>query len=363
MKLFLGAAALLMACGPGIPLPREGSLSPATDESAADLARASQSGDVAAIRRLLGPHTINGGLWFADPTCVNELAAPSEVAGGRLDELARCLATLHLQVAHRKEILDDVVVFSYAPGFEIEARILDTDHGPWVSWIGYESKLDASDALPTVDHATLEALRIAGEPHPSLADLPRGQGAWMKVCIDATGAVTGTHVRATTSLEAARRMSEAVQQWKFKPFAPAGQPLPVCTVVIVANGMNKSLDVAPPAIAPPHGEPIILTMWFRSKRVPLDPVPYGLRKQLSDQRIYHLPAMVMVCVDTTGKTYGVRMIRSSGLPIYDQHIIARYSQAHFDPYIDRGTAVPVCAWDFLNIDTSIGMHNTTRVYR
>jgi hypothetical protein len=348
-------ALALTACGPGIPLPRRQSLSPDTDEYAADFARASQNGDVATLRRLLGPHTINGGLWFADPTCVNEFAAPSEVAGGRLDELARCLATLKLTVATRKELLDDVVVLSYAPGFEIEARILDTDHGPWVSWIGYESKLDDSDALPTIAHATLEALRVAGDPHPSLQGRPPGDGAWMKICIDATGAVTSAHVRAATSLEGGRGMAAAVQQWRFKPFAPAGQPLPVCSVMVLASGLSKSVDVAPPAIAPPNGEPIIVVNWFRAQRVALQPVPYRLRQQLSEQRIYRLPAIVMACVDTTGKTYGVRMIRSSGLPIYDQHIIARYSQAHIEPYRDGTTSVAVCAWDFLTIDTSIGL--------
>jgi hypothetical protein len=359
MKLLVVAAAVVAAaCGPGIPLPRNGSLSPDTAEYAEDLAHASQSGDVAAIRRLLGPHTINGGLWFADPTCMVEFAAPGEVAGGRLDELARCLATLHLSIAPRKEILDDVVVMSYAPGFEIEARILDDANGPWVSWIGSESKLDASDMLPTVAHTTLEALRVAGDPHPSLADLPRGQGAWLKVCVDATGAVTGAHVRAATSLVAARRLSDAVKEWRFKPFAPRGQPLPVCTVVLLVNGMAKSLELAPPAIAPPGGEPIILSRFYRSKKVALDPVPYGLRRQLADQRIYHLAAMVMVCVDTSGKTYGVRMIRPSGLPIYDQHIIARYSQAHLEPYRDGGAPVAACAWDPIDIDTSIRDHLT-----
>jgi hypothetical protein len=286
---------------------------------------------------------------------MTEFATPSEVAGGRLDELARCLATLKLTVSTRREMLDDVVVLTYAPGFEIEARVLDTDPGPWVSWIGYESKLDDSDALPTIANATLEALRVAGDPHPTLAGRTRGDGGWMKICIDATGAVSSTHVRAVTTLEGGRLLEEAVRQWRFRPFAPAGQPLPVCSVMVLINGRSAPIDMAPPAIATPNGEPIILTTFFRSKRVALEPVPYRIRAQLSEQRIYRLPAIVMACVDPTGKTYGVRMIRSSGLPIYDQHIIARYSQAHIEPYLDGPTPVAVCAWDFLTIDVTTGL--------
>ena len=349
----LAALLVLVACGSGIPLPRNASLSPETDEYAADLVHASQTGDVAAIRKLLGGKVVNGGLWFSDSTCMRDFAIPGEVDGGRLDELARCLAGLKLSLAGRRELLDDVVALRYEPGFEIEARFVETESGPWLSWIGYESKLDAADALPTIASDVFDQLRTS-----PMAETPatttHAEGAWLKVCIDATGAVTGVHVRAATSLEAGRVFGDAAKQWQFKPFAPRGQPLPVCAVEMLHNkGKNPALAVAPPAIAPPHGEPVVLTMFWREHKIQLDPVPVRLRRQLTEQHIYFLPAIVMVCVATNGTTYGVRMIRPTRLPIYDQYIVAKYQQTHFEPYTDRGSPVAVCAWDLLDVSTYV----------
>lgn len=350
MKLALFMLAVA-ACGPGIPLPKHASLSPETDEYAADLVRASQTGDVATIRKLLGPKVVNGGLWFPDSTCEREFVIPGEVGGGRLDELARCLAALKLSLAGRKELLDDVVALRYEPGFEIEARLVDSENGPWLSWIGYESKLDATDALPTIASDVFEQLRSAEAP---VVTLPHSEGAWLKVCIDANGAVTGVHVRAATSLEAGRAFGDAAKKWQMKPFAPRGQPLSVCAVELLHNaGRSPPFAVAPPAIAPPNGEPVVLATLWRQKKITLEPVPVRLRRQLTEQHIYSLPAIVMVCVATNGTTYGVRMIRPTRLPIYDQYIVAKYQQAHFEPYTDRGAAVAVCAWDRLDISTYV----------
>src|SRR5438067_6465926 len=96
----LVVGALCVACGtttatrsPGQKLVR------ATTDAAERLAHASQTSDVATIRELLGPKVVLGGLWFPDADCTREFAAPGEIGGGRLDELARCLTTVKLQTA------------------------------------------------------------------------------------------------------------------------------------------------------------------------------------------------------------------------------------------------------------------------
>lgn len=67
MKL-LWLAGLLVACGPGIP---SGPKFP-THGFATTFADASRSGDVATLRKMMGPEVTVGGLWFPDPTCQQE---------------------------------------------------------------------------------------------------------------------------------------------------------------------------------------------------------------------------------------------------------------------------------------------------
>ncbi|HSN28113.1 MAG TPA: hypothetical protein VLT45_17625, partial [Kofleriaceae bacterium] len=120
--------AMVAACGPGLSQTHHGQRDQ-TQEAGAALASASQAGDVAAVRRMLAPSVVNGGLWFADPTCEAELAVPGQVGGGRLDELARCLATLKLEAGSRADALPDVAVLRYAPGFELEAQFIEKADG------------------------------------------------------------------------------------------------------------------------------------------------------------------------------------------------------------------------------------------
>jgi len=144
LALLVALPLLMAACGPGLhEIDREPQ--DATKDAAAAFTKASQTGDVATIRKMLGPSVVNGGLWFPDPTCEAEFAVPGEVGGGRLDELARCLTTVKLSTSQRKDALLDVAVLSYEPGIEIEARFIDRSTGTWLSWIGYAARHDVAD--------------------------------------------------------------------------------------------------------------------------------------------------------------------------------------------------------------------------
>ena len=183
-------------------------------------------------------------MWFADPVCEAEFAAPGDVGGGRLDELARCLALAKVALSPRKDALPDVVVLTYPPGIELEARFADLASGRTLTWVGYVSRHDVADALPTISPDALESLRLAGQRETPNADLQPPAYAWVKLCIDGEGTVTSTHVRQATSHKAARELVEATRDWKFKPFVPAGQPLPVCSVLVLGSPLAKLLETA-----------------------------------------------------------------------------------------------------------------------
>jgi hypothetical protein len=340
MKLLLVALAVA-ACG-GSGISDHSSLQQPIKDMAAELAGASQRGDVATIRRLLGVKTTNGGLWFADTACASEFGSPGEVTGDRLDTFARCLAGLKLETTTRKEMLGDVAVMSYAPGFEVEARLLDTnEQGHWLSWIGFSAKRDPTDARPTITPATLASLRV--EDHAPL-ELKGSQAAWIDVCIDATGTVSTADVRASTTLEAARLYAATARTWRFKPFAPAGEPIAVCSLVVVAapDATPTQLATMPPPFATPHGEPMLAApLKVAQNGTSLSP-PFELLQQLRKFGIHSLVGAIMFCVSEHGDVYGTRIFRSTGISWYDGQVEAHYLTTRYEPYREDGAPLSIC---------------------
>lgn len=241
MKLGLVLFGLFAACGGG---QRGLAGAPATEDFATAFVHASQTGDVAAIRHMLGPSVLLAGVWFPDPVCTGEFAAPGEVGGGRLDELARCLAGLKLQVSPHQEQLVDVVALTYEPGFEIEARFLDTKEGPWLAWIGYEARRDRSDALPTVSPEALvsQALhRTSGETRITPSDrmktaIQRAQVSALigsfQYCLGPTGKVDSVDlIRSTGVPDYDAMIMSGMREWQYAPYLDDGKPVPVCSSV------------------------------------------------------------------------------------------------------------------------------------
>lgn len=326
----LAALVVLAACGSAPPKPH--ALSFETDDSAALVARASREGDVQTMRRLLGDKVTIGGLWFADAACAKEFDAPAEVSGAGLDELARCLATLKLETTRVREMLPDVVVMSYAPGIEVEVRLLGDKSDPQLVWIGYADARDAS--APSITAETLETLRDAGDPHPA------GDGfAVFHVCIDPTGHLASTQMRWASTLAASRALEQAVAAWHFRPFTLGGAALPACAVVTVGGGEDR------PRLAPfatPHGEPMLWPSLHIVERGAPAFLPSGTIKLLRDAHIDRLVGGVMYCVDVDGHVYGARIVRSTGIPAYDQQLLASYSSMVLTPYRDGDKPVAFC---------------------
>ncbi len=350
----LSIVMLLAACGPGLGGASEYH-NPKSREAAADLAGASQRRDVSAVRAMLRDSTTVGGLWFEDAACMAKFAFPSEVKGPALDELARCLTTLGLQQSERGDSLPDVIVLTYGPGVEVEARLVETDDGPWLAWIGYVARRDVKDALPTISAAALEELRTGGDRHAPLAGpgafdelaIMQCAYAWMKVCIDGSGAVTGAHVREATSPHAARVFGDAIKTWQFKPFLLGNQPTPVCAMVRMVYPTDKTppeemLPLPVPETPGVHNVPnkVLGTRIAGDTAIAPDAKE---RTALAKAHIRKLIAALHWCVDESGHVTHVTLLRSSGLPRYDQRLVAAAREWAFKPYLDEGKPIGVCS--------------------
>lgn len=337
------------ACGPGLRQAPQRT----PDDVAAGFVAATQSGDVAAVRRMLGPSVTLGGLWFPDPTCSREFVATGDVGGGRLDELARCLTTVKFELASRKDPLPDTAILRYAPGIEVEAVFTERREGPWLSWIGYEARRSVADALPTIAPETLESLRVAGQREPAVEGLDAEiqqahySKAWVKLCIDAEGNVTGTHVREASSNRAARTFTAAIADWKFKPFAPGGHPLPVCSLVLLTKPLALALqhEAIPYPLSETSDAGLIVPIQalHRIKGNKYIAPDDDTKSAIQRAHITRVIGSFQVCLDATGHVQDVRIIKPTGVPPYDATILQGVRRWEYEPYLDEGKAIPVCS--------------------
>ena len=348
---------IFAACGPGFAQP-------ASRLDARDtLARA--SGDAVAIERLLQGAVVDGGLWFADPECMRQFAGGGEITPARFHTFAACLATLHWQSSQRGDALGDTLVLEYAPGFEIEARLVQELTGPRLLWIGYEARRDWDDGLPTVTVATLESLRMAGDPGAALAAEARGllardvasykrASAWFKVCLDGTGAVSGTDEREVTSLEAWHVFAAAIGAWRFRPFTIDGRALPVCAMVHFEHphGTAGKVTERLPLPAPPSRQgkktPVVLADGaevIEARRVSgqrlIEP-DVVTRSAIAEANNPKVVGAFRVCLDDTGHVESVLPLRSTGFASYDRTIIAGINTWIYSPFVVDGEPTPIC---------------------
>ena len=71
----------------------------------------------------------------------------------------------------------------------------------------------------------------------------------------------------------------------------------------------------------------------------------GTIKMLRDANIDRLVGGIMYCVDIDGHVYGARIVRSTGLPAYDQELIESYRSMVLTPYRDGDKPVAFCMED------------------
>ena len=184
-----------------------------------DMAAQFVSADPAALQQIVRKPVGSGGLWFHDMDCARQFSLPGEIVASQLTSFARCLSGLQVRLSDRRDPLSDVVVLTYDPGIEIEARFLEDEHGPWLAWIGFESRRDLRDGLPTISTVALEVLRSSGSRDGTIDDATgapllahahafnqKSEFAWIKMCLDADGIVTGAHVRRASSIATTTRL-------------------------------------------------------------------------------------------------------------------------------------------------------------
>lgn len=338
-------AAVLVACG-STPHRLEG------QQETGDVLVAA-SGNEAAIAKLIRGKVISGGLWFSDPECVRKFPVAGEIKGDRLDAFARCLAGLHWQKSARIDAFIDVALLTYAPGFEIEALILDDRDGPHISWIGYSSRHDLGDALPTVAPEALEPLRTKGDPNgpiapEALAALSEGKAAfaWVKVCIDTEGNVTGAHPREATSMAAARAFGAAAQTWQFKPFVVGNRAIPACALMHMrAQPDPKPTPEMLPMLSSEEEVVVIPPNILEARRIKGNRAIYPsdrTKVEIQTSGTSRVVGSYKLCLDTSGHVEHVKQIRSTGFAAYDSKIVREISTWVYTPFMDEGKPTPVC---------------------
>jgi hypothetical protein len=347
--------ALVVGCGPGLakqPVPT--------------VTFADASGDPAKIEQLLQQSVTNGGLWFDDAACAGKFQTPGEVKPDAFPAFAKCLAGLKLQRSAREDMLGDVAVMSYAPGFEVEARVVNENTGPRLMWIGFVSRR-AAEEQPTITVDALEALRVTGDRNgpldPSLTGalvldptpISKAEYTWLKVCIDGAGAVTSAHPYETTSLAATAAFEDAVKKWTFKPFTIQGQPMPVCAMVRPAYPAAsapavETLPLPPPPSRSKRKDPIVFAegavrSFTEGKRIrgekritPDD----DTKREIHKAGIGRLVGKFRVCIDDAGAVESVLPFQSTGFASYDREIIGGIQQWVYSPYLADKQPVPVC---------------------
>jgi hypothetical protein len=325
------------------------------------------TGNPRALREMFRDSVVSGGLWFDDAACAKEFGAGEEVPKDRLDAFSYCLAGLHLQASTRSDALGDVVVMTYAPGIEVEARIVQEEEGAHLTWIGYASRRPIDAMIPTITSAALESIRTGGDPNgpldPAVASkleldpTPKSHASytWLRVCVDETGAVTLADPYETTSSTASDAFSAAAKKWTFKPFTIKDKVVPVCSMVRLAyppgQGPTEETLPMPPRPTASHKNPIVFVEGSKSqkmhegKRISGNKLLFPddhIKASISKSRNHHIVGSFRICLDEHGVPESILPLRSTGFADYDRELLAGMQQWRYEPYVLDGVPMEVC---------------------
>ena len=305
---------------------------------------------------MLGDAVSDRGVVFVDTACMTEFAHGGEIRGAQLDDFARCLAGLELERSARRAVLSDVVLLQYAPGFELEATIIDSR----LTSIGFVALQSQADLVPTLSGAAFESLRTGGaRVLASTPALERDVAAhkhalgWMKLCIDETGTITDSQLREATSPAAGRAFMALAQTWSFKPFVLGDRPIPVCAMVDFAYPAGARGDGMrlPPALPPMDNPPTFVPPTTIGKSItgliftgPSD----DERRAMLRAGVSTAKATAAFCTHPDGTVANLWMIRPSGYKGFDDRIVQMVRGWGFTPYLDEGTPVALCSMTTVN---------------
>jgi TonB family protein len=313
----------------------------------------------AKIAGLLRPPIAYGGLYFFDPACTRQFPGPMVIQQANADAFAKCLATLPFVVSPRFTQLFDGDILTYEPGIEVDVRFDKWRDGGALGFIGYSQRTSLKDGLPTIDPVAFDKLRtdqVPLRPDDFMRGLLDAQAktaddgylySWIKVCADAEGNVTSTHVRETSSLDANDVFLAAIKDWKLKPFVIGGHAVPICSTILMTYPSSKrpEKEVMPlpdPAEAP---DEVLVHPDVKLKRISGEKniAPYPASKRLMAKTgLLRVIGIVDVCVDTTGHVTSTRTIKPTGFPSYDDRLAEVTRSWVFEPPMQHGRPTTAC---------------------
>ena len=376
------------------PGPRRSDTTAAdAEQGAAKLTVAIRARDARAIQRLLATAVHFDGVWFADTACRKRFGRREVVTGnGGLAALAKCLAGVKLQLSTRKSSLEDGAVLTIDPGVEVELAF----DGTRVRWLSFVGQAAGDAVLPTLTAQAFEALRTAGSTNldavlakPLDATVAKSgpTSVWLRVCLDAKGAVTSATVRELVpALEPVKAaFVAAVHDWKFKPLTASGVPTAACSLSLLTYPAAKAPETetlpapagvpskvivrkvdddhevgeeagvgggtigAPPPPPPPPPPPAppqnVPPQLLESLRISGDKViapDDATQKQIKKSGKERIIGAYKMCLDVSGTVSLISQLKSTGYAAYDQKITKAMRTWRYKPYQINGKATPVC---------------------
>jgi hypothetical protein len=329
-------------------------------------AAAAAANDEAAITALLASDVTLGGVWFSDAACRQQFGGVGEVSSQRGPAFAHCLATLGLTPAKLGTTHPDVVAYTYGPGVLLETRF-DPDDDGRLKYVGYAGRRTEREALPVVtgtallEHRTdttafafdattrTEIVRelvnaLAVDPSKITDKVIDSLGAWVRVCIDAGGAVTSTTLRDAKSIVAGEAVAAWARTWTFRPIVLGEQAMPVCGIVFFSGAAPSELKRMPMPVPATEASAIMVQPFSKLRRSGLPMViPSDDDKTLARHRSMRtMTGVVGFCIDAAGSVTSSWTVLPSTLPNYDLRLRRAASETKYAPYLVRGRGRPVC---------------------
>jgi hypothetical protein len=335
-----------------------------TAEGNAQLVAAIKARNAGAVAKQLRAPLDHGGLWFPDAGCTKRFGKPGIVNAKELDAFARCVATVELITSTRVSAQPTDTVLTYKPGVELEVGFL---RGKVYSF-GRDHTIP--DATPMLTAQAFEALRKTGATNldSQLAKLerrpsqqPRSVSLWIRICLDANGAVTASAPTGGTDF----LFREQIADWTFRPFEVRGVATPACSQslltypaaaapsvetlpaqAVTSSSDNADLDdegeididltIAPQNIPPTVMDGLRLN---GTKTIPPDAATTAEIVKLGKLRVI---GSFKVCIGITGLVTTVSTLKSTGFPLYDGKLVSEMRAWRFKPYLVNRKPIAAC---------------------
>jgi len=358
--LAAGIVALLAGVAVAKPAWRPPRQTADASELAARVEETIRAHDVSALAGLFSDPISFDGLWFADASCAKKFGKKGVAEKADVRTLAGCLAKQKLLATTRRSNLTGGAILTFEPGVEVELMFRNEQlvyvATPWA---------DAADrGEPGLTVQAFESLRMAGTTQLDAVLAKKLAGpasAWVRICLDKTGAITSKNFVETKPSDAMKAFEEAIADWKFRAFelhktklaacslalltypstnAPATETIPpgdvdLPTLKTVSNNpFEYELDGVEFNGAPQTVPPTVLekTRTRGNKQIEPDPIT---KVDIAKDKKQQVVASFKLCLDPQGRVFSVSALKSSGYADYDLKIDHEMRNWAFKPSQSR----------------------------